>query len=69
MLSKAKIIADNIVLTDFKASNGWLCCFRNRHHIQFKTLCGESAAMHQKLVDDWKANIDGLLRKCTINWK
>ena len=28
---------------DFKASNGWLECFKKRHNISSKEICGEAA--------------------------
>ena len=38
---------------DFKASNGWLEKFRIRHSIQYRVICGESAAVDPITVDEW----------------
>lgn len=37
---KALLIAENLNIQGFVASNGWLDKFRNRHNIQFKALSG-----------------------------
>jgi hypothetical protein len=42
-----------LIYDDLKASNGWLCRFRQRHNINFASVCGESGSVPQEKVDDW----------------
>jgi transposase-like protein len=42
---KALMVAGHLGNEEFKASNGWLECFRKRHNIKFKLESGESADM------------------------
>lgn len=58
--AKAKIVAANLKMEGFKASNGWLESFRNRHIIKFKVLSRD------KIVDGWKDNASFLLRKYAL---
>lgn len=51
---KAKKVAQILSLHNFKASNGWLEAFRNRHNISFRALHGESANLDQNIVENWK---------------
>lgn len=44
---KALHIAEEKQCSDFKASNGWLECFRI-HHIKFKAISGESADINEE---------------------
>ena len=44
---KAKEIAIARCDHDFKASNGWLEAFRQRHKLTFSTICGESKDVEQ----------------------
>ena len=39
---------------DFKASNGWLNRFRQRHGMTFASVDGESRSVPQETVDKWK---------------
>lgn len=41
-------------IEDFKGSDGWLQKFKNRHGLSFNKVCGESAAVNQETVKDWK---------------
>lgn len=47
---------------EFKASNGWLNCFRKRHNINFASVCGESGSVCQETVNDWKDRLPDILR-------
>jgi transposase len=58
---KAKLIAGSLQLQDFKASNGWLESFRQRHNIQWKALSGESAEVNHQVSSDWKQKLPHLI--------
>lgn len=45
----------------FKASNGWLDKFKNRHGIVFRALCGESAGVDSITVEEWKKRLPTLI--------
>ncbi|XP_033218078.1 tigger transposable element-derived protein 4-like [Belonocnema kinseyi] len=53
--SKAKEIAEKFGIEDFQTSNGWLESFRSRHNINFRILCGESAAADLEVAAEWKS--------------
>jgi hypothetical protein len=54
---KANIYAEKLDIQDFKASEGWLERFKKRSKIEFKTICGESASVDIKTVDEWKSKL------------
>jgi len=39
---KALEVSEELEISNFKASNGWLVRFRSRYNTCFKTICGES---------------------------
>ena len=45
----------------FKASNGWLEKFKNRHSLTFRVLSGESAQANPIIVEEWKRRLSVLL--------
>ena len=53
-LTKAKRFGDELSITDFSYSNGWLQRFKQRHNISQHVLCGESAGVDPKLISDGK---------------
>ncbi|CAF1614150.1 unnamed protein product [Rotaria magnacalcarata] len=53
--------------SDFKASNGWLEKFRIRHNIQHRIICGESAAVDPKTVDEWKKRLPSIIEQYDPN--
>ncbi|XP_054630194.1 tigger transposable element-derived protein 4-like isoform X2 [Dunckerocampus dactyliophorus] len=57
---KAKEIATQLQLDEFKASNGWLDAFRRRHNIIFRKMNGESGCVETAVVDDWKQKLPDL---------
>ena len=58
---KALVFAASLNNSDFKASNGWLMRFKNRHNIHGAISCGESGAVDLSTCDDWKAKIPDLV--------
>ncbi|XP_054631460.1 tigger transposable element-derived protein 4-like [Dunckerocampus dactyliophorus] len=57
---KAKEIATQLQLDEFKASNGWLDAFRRRHNVIFGKMNGESGGVETAVVDDWKQKLRDL---------
>jgi len=55
--SKACHIAEQMSIAEFKASNGWLESFKNRHNIVWHQICGESNSIDVKNVDEWKVKL------------
>jgi hypothetical protein len=54
---KASIYAEKLGIHDFKASEGWIARFKKRNQIEFKAVCGESASVHIKTIDEWKSKL------------
>lgn len=48
-------------LDTFKASNGWLEKFRNRHAISFRKINGESASVDNSTVEEWTNRLSTIL--------
>lgn len=51
----------NIPTEDFKASNGWLNRFRQRHNINFASVCGESGSLPNESVENWLSKLPDIL--------
>ncbi|XP_041471253.1 tigger transposable element-derived protein 4-like [Lytechinus variegatus] len=62
---KARQIAVELQLEDFKASNGWLEALRRRHNIVFGKMIGESGGVETAAVDDWKQRLPKLCDDCS----
>ena len=58
---KAKEIAAELNLKEFKASNGWLEAFRRRNNIVFGKMNGESGSIDAAVVADWKQKVPDLV--------
>ena len=54
LLSKAQEFGALLNISNFKVTNGWLDCFKSRHGIVFKNVCGESGAVNMNEVLEWK---------------
>jgi hypothetical protein len=50
-------LAELLKIEGFKASNGWLDNFKDRHGIVFKSVQGEAAAVDLESVDKWRQDI------------
>ncbi|KAI4472174.1 hypothetical protein MML48_1g05654 [Holotrichia oblita] len=60
--TQAKIIAKRLQKNDFKASNGWLECFRKRHGISHKHICGEAKDVNNETVEEWKNKLQDIIK-------
>jgi hypothetical protein len=58
---KAKIIAAQVNIDYFSASNGWVSRFKHRHGLVFRKLAGESAEVSVKSTDAWLESLPSLL--------
>jgi hypothetical protein len=58
---KAKIIAAQLNIHNFSASNGWVSRFKDRHGLVFKKLVGESAEVSAESTDAWLESLSSLL--------
>ena len=54
---KANQLAQKLGVQDFKCSNGWLCRFKDRHSIVYKSIQGESKDVNQEVVKDWHSTV------------
>jgi len=59
---KAKIIAAQLNIDNFGASNGWVSRFKDRHGLVYKKLVGESAEVSVESTDAWLESLPFLLR-------
>jgi hypothetical protein len=51
---RALLIATRLGIEDFKASNGWINCFKQRHSVVYKTVSGECKSVDSSTVDEWR---------------
>ena len=58
---KAKIIATQLNIDNFSASNGWVSRFKDRHGLIFKKLAGESAEVSVESTDAWLEGLPFLM--------
>lgn len=58
---KALEIATLKGIENFTASNGWISRFKERHGLNFKKLCGQSAAVDDSVVQDWLSRLPTLI--------
>ncbi|KRZ14847.1 Tigger transposable element-derived protein 6 [Trichinella zimbabwensis] len=48
--------------SDFRASEGWLGCFKKRHNIKLKVISGEYASVDEGTVNNWKERLFEILK-------
>ena len=58
---KALAIAKELGLPEFKASNGWLRSFKDRHNIAGARVCGESGSVDSTTVADWQEKLPSII--------
>ena len=58
---EAKIIAAQLNIDNFSASNGWVSRFKDWHGLVFKKLAGESAEVSVESTDAWLESLPFLL--------
>jgi hypothetical protein len=54
--AQALEFAEKLGYSGFKASEGWLTRFKERHNIVYRAVSGESASVNQTIVNDWVQN-------------
>ena len=59
---KALKFASDLGVDSFKASNGWLESFRQRHNISFGTMSGERGDVNNETVSAWKAKLPEFIK-------
>ena len=45
---------------NFRASDGWLDCWKKKHQIKFRSICGESAVVDKGVEAEWKVNLPSM---------
>jgi len=59
---KAILIAVELNLDDFTASNGWLNRFQARYNIKCSVLSGESADVNPEIIEDWSKRLSSICK-------
>jgi hypothetical protein len=67
MKRQAEKYAAMLGYADFKASEGWLSKFKQRHNITFKTIVGEAGFVSDVIVQDWNRRLVGIIEGYSIH--
>ena len=67
LCEKAKQIAEQLSVAEFKASNGWLLRWKTRYNIKQVRICGESGEVSGETVYSWKERLPELLQGFSSN--
>ena len=51
---KALDFAKELNITDFKASDGWLDRWKNRHNVVFRAISGEERSCAEEMTANWR---------------
>lgn len=54
LCTRAAEITLHLAIEDFNASDGWLVCFKTRHGLVFRSVCGESEAVDVAVCTVWQ---------------
>ena len=66
--TKAIKFAEKMNVENFRASDGWLDCWKKRFNAPFKTVSGESNAYTDEMVTPWEqATLPTILSKYDLN--
>ncbi|GFO49249.1 tigger transposable element-derived protein 4 [Plakobranchus ocellatus] len=57
MKTKATSIAETLGKNNWECNEGWIARLKKRHHIVFKTLCGESSSVDAASLNQWRDNV------------
>ncbi|KAL4121977.1 hypothetical protein QTP88_014392 [Uroleucon formosanum] len=60
---KAEYFATQFGYSNFKASQGWLENWKNRHNIIFRKICGESASVNDSLCNEWLGKLTNIIKE------
>ncbi len=61
LIEKAKVIAEQLGIENFKGSNGWLGKWKARYNVKRFKICGESGDVQGATVDSWKERLPELI--------
>lgn len=63
---KAKFIAEKLGISCFKVSSGWLDKLKKNNSIKYHKVCGESADAREGVYDEWKIQLDFLIKSKNV---
>ena len=61
LMEKATDIANKLGVDTFKASNGWLTRWKQRHNIKQRTVSGESGDVSSETVESWLERVPSIV--------
>ena len=61
LMEKALEIANRLGVESFKASNGWLTRWKQRHNIKQRTVSGESGDVSSETVESWLERVPSVI--------